>query len=39
MQLRSCRKPYETLPPVHGKEMLTYGFAYPHSVFERHWFR
>ena len=33
MQLLSFRKPYEMLPPVPEKQMLTHGFAYQHGTF------
>ena len=33
MRLRSFTKPYEMLPPVPEKEMLTHGFAYQHGAF------
>jgi magnesium transporter len=35
MQLVSFRKPYEMLPPVPEKHMLTHGFAYQHGAFLR----
>jgi magnesium transporter len=33
MRLRSFTKPYEMLPPVPEKEMLTHGFAYQRGAF------
>jgi hypothetical protein len=33
MELLSFRKPYEMLPPVLEKQMLTHIFAYKHGTF------